>query len=158
MDLLYDTNILIEAVKLSQNDEKVFWKKVNPQRKKEFISVVTYAEIKVITICNAWGNNRIEKLNTLFEEIQIIPISPKIIEAYVEIDVCSRGKHSEIAIMKDNQKMSAIEMGKNDLWIAATAHSLSCQLVTTDDDFDHLKNIFIAVNKIDRDKNGAIIL
>lgn len=29
-------------------------------------------------------------------------------------------------------------LGQNDMWIAATAHVLDCELVTTDKDFDHL--------------------
>jgi len=33
-------------------------------------------------------------------------------------------------------------MGKNDLWIAATAHILRATLVTTDKDFDHVQNFF----------------
>lgn len=77
MDLLYDTNILIEAIKISQNDEKKFWKKINPNKKTPFISIVTYAETQVISLCNAWGNNRIQKLNNLVEEIQIIRIIHK---------------------------------------------------------------------------------
>jgi hypothetical protein len=38
-------------------------------------------------------------------------------------------------------------MGKNDLWIAATAHALNAILLTTDNDFDHLNNIFFEVRK-----------
>jgi len=37
-------------------------------------------------------------------------------------------------------------MGKNDLWIAATAYTLNATLVTTDTDFDHLDGEFIEVN------------
>ena len=38
-------------------------------------------------------------------------------------------------------------MGKNDIWIAATAHILNLTLVTTDHDFDHLEDIFISLRK-----------
>ena len=34
-------------------------------------------------------------------------------------------------------------MGKNDLWIAATAHVTGGTLLTTDKDFDHLDGKFI---------------
>ena len=34
-------------------------------------------------------------------------------------------------------------MGKNDLWIAATAHASGAVLVTTDKDFDHLHGIWL---------------
>ncbi|MEM6767041.1 MAG: hypothetical protein AAF655_19040 [Bacteroidota bacterium] len=41
------------------------------------------------------------------------------------------------------EKMSARNMGKNDLWLAATANVLGAPLVSTDHDFDHLKETFI---------------
>ena len=40
-------------------------------------------------------------------------------------------------------------MGKNDLWIAATASAFDITLVTTDRDFDHLNEEFIDVKFID---------
>jgi predicted nucleic acid-binding protein len=43
---------------------------------------------------------------------------------------------------------TARKMGKNDLWIAATAHLLNATLITTDNDFDHLKDAFIKLHKI----------
>jgi predicted nucleic acid-binding protein len=42
----------------------------------------------------------------------------------------------------------ARNMGKNDLWIAATTHLLNATLVTTDHDFDHLDPSFIQLHKI----------
>jgi len=34
-------------------------------------------------------------------------------------------------------------MGKNDLWIAATAHVTGATLLTADADFDHLNGAFL---------------
>jgi len=34
-------------------------------------------------------------------------------------------------------------MGKNDLWIAATAHVVDATILTTDKDFDHLASEFL---------------
>ncbi|MCB0855324.1 MAG: PIN domain-containing protein, partial [Bacteroidetes bacterium] len=39
-------------------------------------------------------------------------------------------------------------MGKNDLWIAASAHALKLRLVTTDKDFSHLKEDFIELLEV----------
>jgi predicted nucleic acid-binding protein len=50
-----------------------------------------------------------------------------IIDAYVEIDLASR-RHSA----------GAVNMGKNDVWIAAAAKAAGAVLLTTDKDFDHL--------------------
>jgi predicted nucleic acid-binding protein len=38
---------------------------------------------------------------------------------------------------------TARNMGKNDLWIAATAHVLGASLLTTDKDFAHLHSVFV---------------
>jgi len=40
-------------------------------------------------------------------------------------------------------------MGKNDIWIAATAKVLNVTLLTTDNDFNHLKDKFIKLEKIE---------
>jgi predicted nucleic acid-binding protein len=44
--------------------------------------------------------------------------------------------------------LSARNMGKNDLWIAATASTLNIPLLTTDNDFDHLNGVFLEVKKV----------
>ena len=45
--------------------------------------------------------------------------------------------------------MSARNMGKNDIWIAATALCYDIELYTTDNDFDHLVNIGLKLHKED---------
>lgn len=44
--------------------------------------------------------------------------------------------------------MSARNMGKNDLWIAATAAMSEATLLTTDNDFDHLDGHYFKVEKL----------
>jgi len=43
-------------------------------------------------------------------------------------------------------------MGKNDLWIAATAHVVDATILTTDKDFDHLASEFLKCQRIDPTK------
>jgi tRNA(fMet)-specific endonuclease VapC len=55
---------------------------------------------------------------------------------------------------------AAKNMGKNDLWIAATASVLKIPLLTTDKDFDHLNGIYLEViyvdlNKLDQHSSGS---
>jgi len=50
-----------------------------------------------------------------------------IIERYAEIDAFSQNKLPKIPL-----GLSARNMGKNDLWIAATASILEAKLLTTD--------------------------
>jgi tRNA(fMet)-specific endonuclease VapC len=45
--------------------------------------------------------------------------------------------------------MTARSMGKNDLWIAATASVLGLTLLTSDKDFHHLDGIYFDIAFID---------
>jgi predicted nucleic acid-binding protein len=60
------------------------------------------------------------------------------------IDAYSQGKHPDYQPIV---AFNARNMGKNDLWIAATAFLYGIPLVTTDHDFDHLHPDFIEVIK-----------
>lgn len=55
-------------------------------------------------------------------------------------------KHKD-SVRKYPKGYSSIKVGKNDLWIAATAQVTNSKLVTTDRDFDHLDGVFIDVIK-----------
>jgi tRNA(fMet)-specific endonuclease VapC len=65
-------------------------------------------------------------------------------DAYADIDTFSQGKHP---IYNEKNAFSARNMGKNDLWIAATSFLLDIPLLTTDQDFEHLNPHFISVIK-----------
>lgn len=68
----------------------------------------------------------------------------QITNRYAEIDALSQGR-----LEGRNLKMSARNMGKNDVWIAATASVLDAVLLTTDNDFNHLDGEFLQVKEID---------
>jgi len=86
-----------------------------------------------------------ELLENLLRQILVIDISDNdsdLMKAYSEIDAYSQGNlHSR------KLGMTARNMGKNDLWIAATAKVANAKLITTDNDFDHLNNEFISIIK-----------
>jgi len=113
------------------------------------ISVATKAELSSFIVQNNWGRLKIERLNKIIDEITYIDIAngdSLLINAYTEIDAFSKRK---IKDKNDNLlNGSARKMGKNDLWIAATAYALDVPLLTTDGDFDHLNGIFLNVIKI----------
>jgi len=46
-------------------------------------------------------------------------------------------------------------MGKNDLWIAATASVLNADLLVIDHDFDHLHGAFLSVMYVDQRLTAA---
>ncbi len=135
--MLYDTGILIYIVRDNSIDENVR-KMINPNGLEEFISVVNKAEALSIANRNAWGKAKILKLNRLFHGITIVDISDdSTIDKYVEIDVFSQKQRG------NRKEDSPRNMGKNDLWIAATSSSLGFRLITTDKDYDHLQDDFL---------------
>ena len=109
------------------------------------ISVVTVGEIKSIARRNKWGKKKIESLEELLERFLVADINVEaIVEKYAEIDTFSQGK-----LLDKKVDFTARNMGKNDLWIAATGAVLNLILVTTDGDFDHLNDEYLTVKKID---------
>lgn len=70
--------------------------------------------------------------------------SENILNRYAEIDAFSQGR-----LENRVSNFTARNMGKNDIWIAATASVLDAVLLTTDNDFDHLNEEFLSVAKID---------
>lgn len=61
-----------------------------------------------------------------------VELSQPVIDAYVELDYAAF-----------TYPAGSRDMGKNDLWIAATARAAGATLITTDKDFDHLHPAFI---------------
>lgn len=142
MNFIWDTNILLSCIRnnttyLAYNDKYEFFSNDN----KAFISIVTIGEIYSIAHQRNWQKRKRQELKTILESLgKPLPIANKqIVEAYSRIDAFSQGKLFGNPLPKG---MSARNMGKNDIWIAATAYVLNLKLATTDKDFEHLKNIY----------------
>ncbi|CAN5579704.1 PIN domain-containing protein [soil metagenome] len=147
MIYLLDTNILIAYLREPNPIQQLVDKKFAPlnETNEATVSIVTVGEIKAIAIKNGWGKRRISKTDETLKKLIIADINAEnILTAYAEIDAFSQGRlDSRIS------NFTARNMGKNDIWIAATATVLDATLLTTDSDFDHLNNEFLAVAKID---------
>lgn len=101
------------------------------------ISVVSHGELLVLSRMNNHGPDKRARLEELLRELVIVDInSQPILEAYAAIDVASRLQNRT--------------MGKNDLWIAASAVVSRSVLLTTDNDFDHLHPGTLRVWKFDQ--------
>ena len=70
-----------------------------------------------------------------------------LIEAYTEIDAFSQGK-----LESRHLRVTSRNMGKNDLWIAATTYVTSAKLITADKDFSHLDGEFFEVLYFEKQK------
>ena len=146
MNYLIDTNILVIYVRdtdLTRRLEENL--RLLTGRNNLVISVVSIGEIKSIAKQNKWGEKRVRRLIEILSQFLIADINVEdIIESYSEIDTYSQGKLSGKAT-----SFTSRNMGKNDLWIAATASTLNLELITTDKDFDHLNEEYLQLKRID---------
>lgn len=109
------------------------------------ISVVSLGELDSLAKQFNYGAKRKARLNKFVEAVFKIDINiQKIIECYGDIDAFSQGKLSANPLAT-----SARNMGKNDLWIAATASVYNLELITTDKDFEHLHPTYLSLQHID---------
>lgn len=149
MDYLLDTDIWIHFIRKTPQYESL----LNPifaDDNRLFMSIVTAGELNSFAMRNKWGKSKRKDLTILIDEVQVVPISRmEITEIYASIDTFSQGTHPTYTLPIG---VSARNMGKNDLWIAATAKLLDVTLVTTDKDFDHLNGIFLPVIRLEISK------
>ncbi|MFN4256030.1 MAG: type II toxin-antitoxin system VapC family toxin [Saprospiraceae bacterium] len=145
MKYLLDTNIIIHYLRrspLAARIESTFQPLFS--QNSPIISVVTEGELRSFALQNNWGQQRLESGIKFLHQFLIADINVKsIIERYAEIDAFSQGRHPALPL-----QISARNMGKNDLWIAATASVLDATLLTTDKDFDHLSGHFLKVESL----------
>lgn len=147
MNFFFDTNILLHYIKKSALAAKVegTYRPFAPENL-SIISIVTEGELKSIAVQNNWGDKKIKVLEELLKQFLTIPIdSHNVTDKYAEVDAYSQGRLSSRPLPPE---MSSRNMGKNDLWIAASASITSSTLLTTDGDFDHLNGIYFPVVKL----------
>lgn len=141
MDILLDTNIIViysRDNELSQRIEDKY--QIFNRENRLFISVVTLGEIDALIKKSKLGARRKNKIKEILSRIYQLSIEQQeIITRYGDID-----NFSQV-----NKAFSSRNMGKNDLWIAATASRFNIQLITADKDFNHLKDEFIDLLYID---------
>ena len=150
MNYLLDTNILVHYIRKDEISRRidVDYSPFSPSNR-VVVSIVSFGEIKSIAYQNGWGIKKIQLLENLLLTVLRADLTLDIVDRYAEIDSYSQGVHPTIPAF-----FSARNMGKNDLWIAATASILGATLLTTDADFEHLSNIFLSVEKVNLPASG----
>ncbi len=145
MTYIFDTNILLHFVRETSLKHEVI-NQFDPfgSGNDTWISVVTIGEIRSIAMQNKWGEQKLSRLGSYISKIMVSDLNIEtLLNLYAEIDAFSQGKHPSLT-----SNFSARNMGKNDLWIAATASLLEGTLLTTDSDFNHLNNEFLKVERL----------
>lgn len=146
MDYLLDTNIILlytrdnSMIERLEADLELF-----NGTHRLFVSFVAVAEIRSIAFQNNYGVRRMAYLEQMLQNFTVLDINREnILERYIEIDAYSQGNHPRL-----RSEFSARNMGKNDLWIAATSSVYGLTLITTDKDFEHLNAVFLEVQRVD---------
>jgi tRNA(fMet)-specific endonuclease VapC len=143
MRLLLDTNILIYLSRDPGFD--LLNNIINPEGQEIFISIVSIGELKASALRNRRGKKKWDVVDPIINEAVIVEITESFVDTYAEIDAFSQRKNPSYT---DYLFATPRNMGKNDLWIAATAALLGLKLVTTDADFNHLNGVFIEVQHL----------
>lgn len=157
MDYLWDTNILLHFLNKSVTAKQI-QKRYNllNSTNQQVISVVSIGEIKSLAKRRKWKKDKLNRLFKVLETFIIADINvEEIIERYAEIDAFSQKKMINKSINFSTRKMRKdirTNMGKNDVWIAATASVLQIPLITADKDFKHLNKVFLDLKFIDLKK------
>ncbi|MCU0434798.1 MAG: PIN domain-containing protein [Bacteroidia bacterium] len=137
MSIVLDTNVLVYLLR-NKEPQVTFIKSLLQNEEELLISIVTKAELLSIAIQNNWAEKKLSDLEKLLDKLLVVPVSAMdIVKRYAEIDAFSQGK---LAGHPMPSKYTSRNMGKNDLWIAATASITGSQLITSDADFDHLSD------------------
>jgi tRNA(fMet)-specific endonuclease VapC len=97
------------------------------------ISIVTHAELWVLVERNGWGERQQAVVERALSEFVTVDVAgAAIVEAYRKVEAASHGR----------------TMGKNDIWVAATAMIAGLPLITTDTDFQHLDGKLLMVKYV----------
>ncbi len=149
MNYLLDTNIVVTYLRNTEVTRRLEDQlNLLSGENNLVVSVVSLGEIRSIARRNNWGEKKLMQLENIVKGFLIADIHmEEIIEKYAEIDAYSQGK-----LKGEGTTFSSRNMGKNDLWIAATASVFDLELLTTDKDFDHLNSKYLKMRVIDLSK------
>lgn len=147
-NILLDTSTLVHLVRAGVVGKRIAADhKLLDRRERSWVSIVTAGELEALTRKLRWGETKRQQAANWLLDCVLVQITPgAIITAYGEIDHYTECEHKP-----------ARRMGKNDIWIAATARVTGATLLTCDSDFDHLSPRFLRLVRVDQN-SGATIL
>jgi tRNA(fMet)-specific endonuclease VapC len=114
-----------------------------------FTSVVCKGEMFALAEKFGWGRNRRTQLQQVLSSVPTLYLDDQVVSAYALIDAWTHGTEVD-SPNNVPPPQPAIPMSQNDLWIAATAHAMGTVLISTDGDFDHLKEDWLQFIYVDQ--------
>lgn len=140
---LLDTNILVHYVRAS-----AVWTRVRDEYQpltstlQPVISVVTVGELQSLAMQWNWGASKLDRMEFALDYFKVQDIlDDATLQMYATLDSFCEGIGQP--------------MGKNDVWIAATAAVTGATVLTTDRDFDRLCPQFLTRVWIDPDTKSS---
>ncbi len=128
---LLDTNIILALLRdnpLGKAVDREYGLSASLNR--NLVSVVSVGELLSLAVKLGWGAGKQESLEAALQELIWIDVNDRLVlDSYAIIDAFS--------------ETNGRRMGKNDIWIAASAAVTQSILLTTDQDFDHLQGTHI---------------
>lgn len=131
--MILDTNVVIQHIR-----------KQITISSRAVLPIVVVGELEAFALKSDWGYQKMVSLNMILEKIPIADIDREITQIYARVDAYSQGKLKSLPLPLG---MSARNMGKNDLWIAAISLYFDFELHSVDNDFDHLINFGLKLIK-----------
>ena len=122
--MAFDTNLIIEHIR-----------RLERLPAQAIIPMVVAGELEAFALKADWGYQKVTFLQSILDYYPLVEVSRTLISLYAQVDAFSQGLLRSIPLPPG---MSSRNMGKNDLWIAATALYFDMELHSTDKDFDHL--------------------
>lgn len=146
MNYLLDTNIVLTCLRTNELSQRLTRQlELFAPNVSLLVSIVTVGELQSIAKQNNWGEKRTAALLEWLNTFLVLDINiEEVVEQYAKIDAFSQGKLKELP-----SSFSSRNMGKNDVWIAATASVFDLKLITTDKDFYHLDEVFLDLTLVD---------
>lgn len=143
--LLLDTCVVLHVIRGSPVAGKIDHEvNLRDRPERPLISAVSAGEALAFAERNSWGSQKKERLRQLLSDLVIVDISSEqVLSSYAAIDTF--------------QKKSGLNLGQNDVWIAATARAADACLVTTDKDFDPLDGRFLTRFWVDPNTKAAAV-
>ncbi|MDX2303822.1 MAG: type II toxin-antitoxin system VapC family toxin [Microscillaceae bacterium] len=135
MPILLDTNVLLKNHIRNRLSLPV----------DSFISIINVGELESLALQLNWSYQKQTSLQNLLNQIPIIDINAQIAKTYGLVDAYSQGKLQNNPLPAGT---SARNMGKNDIWLAATALFFRMDFQTYDNDFDHLVQYGLLLHKL----------
>lgn len=131
--MIFDTNLIIEHIRRRERLPAT-----------AIIPMIVAGELEAFALKSDWGYQKVTFLQYILDYYPLIEVSRTLTRFYAQVDAFSQGKLRSSPLPPG---MTARNMGKNDIWIAATALAFDMELHTKDNDFDHLSMLGLTVIK-----------